>query len=273
MYRADEGGKTLTLVGVVRENTWHDDGDDSKEFPFDNDATYLVGRYYTDGHTPIWNWGFYGVEPKGPAPAKGWRWDQVGHNAVTPVRVEHMRDYLLALAGNKFVSDAELMGRGTVRTSPSFQRLVEISYERGDQPAAAYAVYGSDGEFRDFHWGSGDATPIPIVGPHGNWQFTTEKAMEEEDDARERSEWEARQWASVDAGEEFECGSVVRHLRDSYRVGSNPLPRLRRKYGGVWRWFESGPQAAPGDVQFVQNNPPHGTFGFGWCVTWAPGNR
>lgn len=118
------------------------------------------------------------------------------------------------------------------RPAPNGDRLVSLPFRWGWAPAEHFAVFSPEGEMKREVSGVNDHAPEPFIGHDGGWDFTdrltrnSEEAWEEERAFR----------AFRSAAEQMAGGGVAAHLRASYRIGANPLPGLRKRFGGKWEF-------------------------------------
>lgn len=268
-------GTEFVHVRRASENTWVGDGDSSFSVDLPDDFKGVVTRFHGISALSYCAEvsefiGFSEAELKAPAPEKGWASKQSSCcRATDDWRVETFADWVKAklLAGGNFVTDTELCARlDAQRHSVSGEILVHWGYECGDQAADGWLVYSKDGEYLRCQFGAGDTTPEPVVGEIG-WEFTSR--MEED----QKAAWEEdrRVYAAIDAGEQRP--EIRDHLRSCYRHRQNPLPTMRKQYGGTWTFKDHTPYGyvAQGErcVLFTQHYPST-PEGFGWSVKWTP---
>jgi hypothetical protein len=255
-------GGQWTRVNRACENTHIDDGDSSFSVELPEGFRGAVVRFHGEIHS-VREWiGFSPTELEAPAGVAGWATRSVAFSATNVVRLATFQDVATAtVCGETILLDTELVSGGKV--SPSGQVLVTLPYEWGDQAAEAFAVYSPSGEFISSVSGTGDRAPEPFVSDGGDWDFTS---VAERRDEESRAQ-DALLFAAIDRGEAM--ADIARHIRASYKVGSNPLPTLRKKFGGKWTWEKSMKWSAQdGDVLFVQHTTPD-MDGHGWAVRWV----
>jgi len=257
-------GQKFNIVCQVSENTWHDDGDDTQSFRVENGGKYAVVTYRTDGHTPVYSVrliGWTDEELAAPSPVTGWVTETVSAHAVRSVDLETVGHWLTALAkGDQITTVADMDGK----THPvSGNKLVELDYEWGCQAAAHYIVVSPDGEIVANAGGIGDRTPEPFEGV-ADWEFDSQA---ERDWRTERVEQAAID-AALAKGEQHDGGETARHLRYCYRNQQNPLPGLRRRFGGEWKWHATWDSITADCAVIFRETPKQ--WGSGWVVIWTP---
>jgi len=269
-------GKSFETIRRASHNTWEDDGDTSFSTTLRDDFQGAIVLDHLDGHTPVKNTELLGFSESflnSPSPILGWRIDTLGISCEQPVRIDTMRDYLIAMAcEDEILTDIELIKTGKI--SPSGEIAVELGYEWGCQASAWFAIYSPDGIYLYSVAGCGDSTPSLIIGTDGNWDHTS-KAVELAEAQREaEEEW----FSALDRGTLLENGNVLKHLRTAYKAKQNPLRSLRRKYGGTWAWYES--EFAPGipkcggeipkECHLFREDKYNSSGPIGWVVVWIP---
>ncbi len=243
-------GQKFVKIAHAAENTWHDDGDDSKVVVLPEGFKGAVGEFhgvsslsYQSSVTLI---GFNDEELNTPSPVQGWDNVGVGFRAERCELIRNLGDYLKALANNSFVPIPE---EGYVHPV-SGNRLVELPFDWGDQAANHYAVISPKGEILYERSGCADNAPDPIKG-EDDWEFTSFRCDQE----HEQHECNERNNAALKAGWSERWQEVANHIRSCYRVGQNPLPTLRKKYPGVWKYLAQGsdqPDSIVGEIRFTQ---------------------
>jgi hypothetical protein len=257
-------GKEFKSVARAAENTYHDDGDSSKEVIVEDGFKGAIGEFHgVSSHSyqsSVRLVGFSEEELSAPTTVG---WDNVGYglHAEECKRLKDFGDYLRALANNSLVLIPE-----DGRIHPiSGNRLVKLPYEWGCQFASHYAVISPKGEIIREESGCGDHAPSPIEGKM-DWEFTSTVI--------EVMENQARFDRALDRGLSSEWLPVLRHLRASYSVPINPLKGLRKKYPGTWTYYSVGKcsqEITEGDVIFDKNDVRDWEVeGSGWRVIYSP---
>jgi hypothetical protein len=85
--------------------------------------------------------------------------------------------------------------------------------------------------------------------------------------AEQREEELIRFDKSCDAAESFQGGAVFSHLKSSFAFQNNPLPSLRKKFGGEWKYFDHTKEDF---AIWRDGGEPMMFIGEGWFVTYKP---
>lgn len=266
-------GQKFNIIRRAGENTRVGDGDSSFTVEVPDNFKGAVVRFWGISFMSYCNsaelMGFTEAELSAPSPVKGWASCQGSMvRSSDDWRIVTMGDYLTALArdGSIFTIEQALV-RGEKHPSGNGSVLVRLACEAGDQAAAAYAVLDKNGNILIEESGCGDRTPRPIETKDG-WCFISN----EEVWMTERQEAECRFFAAVDRGNLQQWRMVKNHLTASYRIGHNPLPTLRKKYGGSWTYFKPGStdsDADEGAVIFLEIDNLSESYK-GWMVIYKP---
>lgn len=243
-------GQKFVNFARATENTWHDDGDDSKEVVLPEGFKGAVGEFhgvsslsYQSSVTLI---GFTDEELSAPASVQGWNNVGVGFRAERCKLIKSFGDYLKALASNSFVAIPE---KGEVHPV-SGNRVVELPFDWGDQAARHYAVISPKGEILYEESGCADNAPDPVKGGK-DWEFTSDRGEWE----REQHEQNERNNTAFKAGWSDQWSAVADHIRSSYRIGQNPLRGLRQKFPGKWLYLAEGwkqEDGVTGEIRFTE---------------------
>lgn len=194
----------------------------------------IVGGYRIEALTHLpYTTGFFGFtaeELAGPAPEKGYTCEMHGIHAQDWTAVETLEGYLLA----RFVNDS------FTPWSSMKDGVHEMPYTWGCQSACSYALI-IEHQLIESITDCGDNTPYLTE--------TREKCLaerklftssEREDTERERHECKQRTRTALELGWSEQWQDVANHLRSCYKMGQNPLPTLRKKFGGKWTYHQPG---------------------------------
>jgi hypothetical protein len=258
-------GKDFVMIARASENTYHDDGDSSKEVVVDDGFKGAVVEFHGVSTVTYVNSirlvGFSEEELNGPSPEVGWHLVTSGQSAKKCERVKNFGDWLVAAADSSFIP---VPTNGNIHRV-SRNRLVELPYEWGNQAASHYVMISPEGEIIREECGCGDNTPI-VLNWSMDWEFTS-KSLETQ---KEHDRFNC----ALDSGSSQEWLPILRYLRASYSVPINPLKGLRKKYPGTWTYYELGQwprDIADGDVIFNENDPQDWeAMGSGWRVIYSP---
>jgi hypothetical protein len=232
--------------------TWTGDADASRSIELPDGFQGAVVRWHTDGHTPIPSaevLGFTAAELAGPAPVEGWGYRRIGHDAAEWLRLADYGQYLRALAEHGpagVLADSEVLA--TARHFGGGLAVGELSYEWGCQAASHYAVFAG-GVFAREEKGVGDNAPY--LTDTGVIRYPSDDRAEFDsacEAVTSRLEREHGQW-----------------LRESYARRQNPLPGLRKRIGGVWKFYRAGVYQPAADTPFGELELPGGSR-----VRWIP---
>ena len=265
-------GQQFIKIAIADENTWYDDGDDSKEVVLPEGFKGAVGEFHgvssLSNQSSVTLVGFTDEELNTPSPVQGWDNAGIGFRAERCELIKSFGDYLKALANNSFVTIPE---KG--ETHPiSGNRLVELPFDWGDQEANHYAVISPKGEILTEVIGCGDKAPYPLkVDGTKDWELSSSF----EDANREQHERNERNNAAFKLGWLHEWANVANHIRSSYQAGQNPLKGLRKKYPGTWKYLAKGSiqqDSTVGEIRFtalsqLENDEVSEGFGF-WSNVW-----
>ncbi len=236
-------GQKFVKVASAAENTWYDDGDDSKEVALPEGFKGAVGEFHGVSSS-VALVGFTDEELNAPSPVQGWDNVGVGFRAERCELIRNLGDYLKAIANNSFVAIPE---KGDVHTV-SGNRLVELPFDWGDQAANHYAIISPKGEILSEVSGCGDQAPYPLKADMTkDWEFSS--LFEDMNRKNERNN------AAFKAGWSDKWQEVANHLRSCYKMGQNPLPTLRKKYTGKWVYHQAGTlpeDSEVGEVRFTE---------------------
>ena len=106
--------------------------------------------------------------------------------------------------------------------------------------------------------GTGEHTPYL----NKNGEFSSDY----EDNERDIREFEKQ----CDTSEKWQNGTVFNHMKSSYMFGNNPLPTLRKKFKGVWKFYDSTHYAYNIWENFEYGEKPMFFVGDNWTVTYQP---
>lgn len=257
-------GAGFVLLARARANTYKDDGDTSFVRELPAGFRGAVTRWSRGLGVSVELLGFSEAELAAPSPAgPGWA-VLAGQNTTDSRRAVTFGDWAVAVLGGSFLSDASVLASALPHPVTG-ELLVSIPYYWGDQAASAWSVYSPSGEFIQHVSGVGDSAPDPIAGPNG-WEFTSQA----EERAAALAEEDSRFELACQRGNEHPDAA---HIRACYKRGMNPLPSLRKAYGGTWKWYKSTPNdTGERDVLITEHPTPHTTDGYGWCVVFTPSN-
>ena len=238
-YKTTEIHSTGECTWVGSENV---NGDVEIEIPSGAIALVRVG-FRQFGITPVEvAWGELDMEaslPKSLQPASGILWS-VEYDQATkePYQILTLGRYVQAQIEDK------------IREFNS-QDWVEMPYAWGHQAAACFwrMVNGE----RQVVSGTGDQTPELLTT--GEFTSLAEQREEELD----------RFDKSCDAADKFQGGAVFSHLKSSFAFQNNPLPSLRKKFGGEWKYFDSTKEPL---AAWRDNGEPMIFVGEGWFITY-----
>lgn len=161
-------------------------------------------------------WGELDMEaslPKSLQPSAGFLWAvEYGQSTKEPYRILSIGSYIRAQIEDKI----------SLFDSTEW---AEMPYEWGSQEAACFWRI-ADGEIQCVN-GTGDQTPY--LKTDGTFSSTAEDRQAEL----------VRFDISCERGDNFQGGAVYNHLKSSYAFQNNPLPSLRKKFGGEWKYHDS----------------------------------
>lgn len=130
---------------------------------------------------------------------------------------------------------------------------VEVPYVWGHQAAACFWRL-VEGEFQAVS-GEGDATPyLKANGEFSCAQFDREDELD-------------RYETSCDSGKRFQDGAVFAHLESSFQFSNNPLPSLRKRFGGEWKYYDATKEPFE---NWKGSGEPMMFLGDDWFVTYKP---
>lgn len=244
VYAIDSNLKA-TRIHSTGECTWVGsesvNGDVEIEIPAGTIA--LVRAGFSQHRTTIeLAWGELDMEaslPKSLQPSTGFLWAvEYGQSTSEPYRILTIGSYIRAQIEDR------------IRVFDS-KEWVEMPYEWGHQPAAMF--WRMVGNYLEVVSGTGDQTPY--LKTDGTFSSTAEDR---------EAEW-IRFEESCDAGTDFQGGVVRNHLKSSFQFSNNPLPSLRKRFGGEWKYFDSTRNPFE---NWRDNGEPMMFIGEGWFVTY-----
>jgi hypothetical protein len=247
VYAIDSRFKA-TRIHSTGECTWAGsgkvNGDVEVSIPARSIALVRVG-FPQFGITPVGVvWGELGLEaslPDSLQPSEGILWS-VEYDQATrqPYQILTLGHYIQAQIEDKVeVFDS--------------QDWLEMPYDWGHQVAACFWRL-RDGELQAVS-GEGDQTPELLTT--GELTCLAEQRYAELD----------RFNAACEAGESFQGGAVFSHLKSSFQFQNNPLPSLRKKFGGEWKYFDHTKEDF---AIWRDGGEPMMFIGEGWFVTYKP---
>jgi hypothetical protein len=250
VYSVDAEYK-VTEIHSTGECTWVGsesvNGDVEIEIPAGSIALVRVG-FPQFGITPVEVvWGELDLEaslPESLQPSEGILWS-VEYDQATrqPYQILTLGHYIQAKIEDKVeVFDSE--------------NWVEMPYSWGHQAAACFWRL-MHGELQVVS-GEGEYTPELLT----TGEFTSL--------AEQREEELIRFDKSCDAAESFQGGAVFSHLKSSFAFQNNPLPSLRKKFGGEWKYHDKFKELR---AVWRDNGEPMmfvSPEGCDWIVTYKP---
>lgn len=205
----------VTSLYYTGECTWHDDPAENgeRELSVPDGAVALVRAGHRDGHGTYrfdLVWGEIPTSFSLPTDKILW-FKSYGQHTLKSVQILNASDYVQAQ-----IED-------TIREFDSTE-WQSMPYHAGDQAAACFWRF--NGEL-DVWKGCGDMTPY--FNKDG---VLTSDFVEQEKEFRRIGE-------SIKRGDTFQNGEVLQHLKSSFRFKNNPLPTMRKQFGGTWKYFDS----------------------------------
>jgi hypothetical protein len=246
VYSVNSEYKT-TEIHSTGECTWAGsesvNGDVEIEIPSDSIGLVRAG-FSQQGTSVELAWGELDMNeslPKSLQPSAGFPWAvEYGQATKEPYRILTIGQYIRAQIEDKI-------------SLFNSKEWVEMPYEWGSQDAACY--WRLVGNYLESVGGTGDQTPY--LKTDGTFSSTAE----------DREEELIRFDKSCDAAESFQGRSVFNHLKSSFQFQNNPLPSLRKKFGGEWKYFDHTKEDF---AIWRDGGEPMMFIGEGWFVTYKP---